>query len=308
MMRTAAHTQGPKVYVIGGVVTTKLIKNHRSENAVTFITNTTEVLSETGIWTTGAELNVPRWGHAAATMGGMIYVVGGCDTTFSWTTCSHPLGSAEVFDPITNTWKLLLNSMSRPRGRLTAAVYNNMLFAIGGEDGDGTGQRVVAPFTKPAGATIEMYTAETDSWTDEWTNETAANLPHPRSALGSAVLNGSLYVIGGINGNYDTNPAGTGGGFKVDIYNFSNASWSVGPPLLHPRWLPGVVATDGRIFVMGGGVPNSAGPLTSTEIYDPATCVPGNMGAQCWVEDAPMPVPRLYGDVVTVAASQQYHE
>eukprot|EP01047_Picozoa_sp_COSAG01_P022839 COSAG01_NODE_1371_length_10547_cov_22.320827_3_plen_179_part_00 len=90
---------GPKVYIIGGVVTTRLVPGHRAQNAVAFITNTTEVLNQAGIFTTGPELNVARWGHAAAAMGGMIYVVGGCSTSFSWNTCQHPLDSAEVFDP-----------------------------------------------------------------------------------------------------------------------------------------------------------------------------------------------------------------
>eukprot|EP01047_Picozoa_sp_COSAG01_P022840 COSAG01_NODE_1371_length_10547_cov_22.320827_4_plen_199_part_00 len=198
--------------------------------------------------------------------------------------------------------------MSRARGRLTAAVYNDMLFAIGGEDGDSTGQRVVPPFKKSAGATIEVYTAQTDAWTDAWTNGSASNLPHPRAALGSAVLNGSLYVIGGNNGVYDKNPAGNDAGYKVDIFNFSNASWSSGPPLVQPRWQPGVVAADGRVFVMGGASPGSYTPLASTEIYDPSTCIPGNLGAQCWIEGTPMPVPRLYGDIVAVAAGQQYIE
>lgn len=181
---------------------------------------------------------------------------------------------------------------------------------IGGDDGDGTGQRVVAPYKTPAGETIEVYTAATDAWTGNWTmgsNGTAKTLPSPRSALGSIVLDGILYVIGGRDGGGAVN--------RVDAFNFSNSSWSVGPALRNARWKPAVAAIDGRIFVMGGATshsnppqPPSSTPLASIEIYDPAThdvCV--DMSAQCWLEGAAMPVPRVYGEVVAVAIGGQHH-
>jgi hypothetical protein len=113
---------GPQIYVIGGVIT-------NTPNPAPAISRTTEVWHN-GVWSAGALLNVARWGHAAAAMAGRIYVVGGCATSINYNQCDHPLGSVELFDPITNTWKLLVNGLAHPRGRLAAAVYNNMLFAV----------------------------------------------------------------------------------------------------------------------------------------------------------------------------------
>lgn len=134
-------------------------------------------------------------------------------------------------------------------------------------------------------------------------NGTAANLPSPRAALSATVLHGILYVIGGVNGG--------GAVDRVDIFNFSNSSWSVGPTLQHPRLEPAVAAIDGRIFVVGGATTNGASPpsvtpLGSTEMYDPATCT--NTSAQCWLADAQIPVPRVYGKIVAVATTELHRE
>jgi len=97
---------GPRVYITGGKLTTVTGTDW-------IVTNTTEILvthltgTDAGGWTAGPSLNVARWGHAAAAMGGKIFVVGGCPNSgTNMDVCEQPLGSVEVLDPILGIWEL----------------------------------------------------------------------------------------------------------------------------------------------------------------------------------------------------------
>ena len=81
-------------------------------------------------------------------------IAGGC-TDVNMAVCSTPLGSVEVLDPITEKWELIA-SLAHPRGRLGLATVGTMLFAMGGDDGDGNCARM--------GKMVEVYNAELDAW------------------------------------------------------------------------------------------------------------------------------------------------
>lgn len=86
-----------------------------------------------------------------------------------------------------------------------------------------------------------------------------------RKEMGLAVLNGSLYVIGGTStANDEYNPLNT-----VKRYNSVNNTWSSVIRMNESRDNPGVGVLNGKIYVIGGGC--AMGIRKSAEVFDPMT-------------------------------------
>ena len=116
--------------------------------------------------------------------------------------------------------------------------------------------------------------------TINWVDKTP--LPQPLAGSGCAVINDTIYVIGGrdTQGNrYNTNY----------IYDPPSDSWSQRAPMPTPRAHVGAGVVNGKIYVIGGWT----GPTASNvvEEYDPV--------ANVWQTKSPMPTPRYtYGMAV----------
>ena len=136
------------------------------------------------------------------------------------------------------------------------------------------------------------YMSKTLTW------ENGADLPVTVDGIESAITNGKLYVYKGPN-MYEYNPStnswatkasypgislsrgGAGAinnlvhvvsGFEspVNIYDPSTDSWSTGSSIGTIRQYPGVIASGGVLYVMGG-TNSSSEILSSIEIYDPGS-------------------------------------
>jgi N-acetylneuraminic acid mutarotase len=133
-----------------------------------------------------------------------------------------------------------------------------------------------------------------DHWALDLSNQAAgwvalAPVPNPRSHMGSAVLGGRIYAIGGQHGHdaaLITQP-------DVDAYDPATNTWTrlanLPKPLGH---ISGATfAMDGRIVVMGGETANNA-VVADVYAYTPDT--------NHWTALAPLPSPRRSGvaDVV----------
>jgi N-acetylneuraminic acid mutarotase len=103
-----------------------------------------------GTWTTKTPVPTARNAPAAASINGIVYVVGG-GADLSCT----PSSIVEAYDPATNTWTTKA-PMPTPRYSLAVVAVNQTLYAIGGGGycSDG-GNR----------ATVEAYNPATDIWT-----------------------------------------------------------------------------------------------------------------------------------------------
>jgi N-acetylneuraminic acid mutarotase len=120
-----------------------------------------------------------------------------------------------------------------------------------------------------APAFFSNVAAAEDSWVS------MAQMPTARAQIGAAVVDGKIYVIGGVSG-------------ANEVYDPAAGTWETKTPMPHPRTSFGIAVCDGKIYVIGGyantttgGVPDMSGLV---EAYDPA--------ADSWETRASMLTPR----------------
>ena len=101
-------------------------------------------------------------------------------------------------------------------------------------------------------------------------------MPTARSELGVAVVNGKIYVIGGLSGGLPVN--------VNEEYNPSTNDWSTMAPMPTARSACAVAVYENKIYVIGGEVGN--GYVGNNEVYDP--------GTNTWETKVSMPIPRAY--------------
>jgi hypothetical protein len=148
------------------------------------------------------------------------------------------------YDPATNAWTAKTPLPTR-RVRFGIAVYQNKIYAIGGERN-----------YENLGAN-EVYDPMTDTW------ETKASMPTKRAYLDANVVNGKIYLIGGAHytpimsrwmQEYDVN----------EVYDPETDSWTTETPLPTPRGSYVSATIDNRIYIIAGG----GGPSRLNQIYD----------------------------------------
>lgn len=153
---------GGKIYVMGGVgpqATVPLVYD-----------------PATNIWSQLAPMSAAREHLTAAAVGGRIYVIGGRQNVV------QNVNTAEVYDPMTNTWAPALTVLPTARGGLASAVLNGRVHVVGGEN------------LASGGGTYPQHEAY-----DIGANWWIPSLPMvtPRHGLLAQAVGGKLYVIGG---------------------------------------------------------------------------------------------------------------
>ena len=109
----------------------------------------------------------------------------------------------------------------------------------------------------------------------EWVSK--APLASPRQEMPIAVLDGKIYVPGGIRGSQTV-------AFEVEVYDPASNTWSTTNSLPQPRHhFAMAAATNGKLYVIGG-YPNSCTGVNSVFEYDPAT--------DAWATRTSMPTAR----------------
>lgn len=221
--------------------------------------------THSGTWQLGSDFSSLRYGTVAATVGDIVYVIGGTPNV-------TVVDTVEAYDPVGRNWSSRA-PMPTPRSFAAAAVVDGMVYVFGGlTDSSGT-----------ASTAVEAYDPATDSW------EPRSSMPEGLWGPAAATIDGRIYVIGGATGN----PLGTVHSYYTNtwIYDPDGDSWSNGAAMLTPRAAVGAVVIDDILYAVGGKVisTTSAGDesLTVTgalHMYDPA--------ADSWREGTAMSVPR----------------
>jgi hypothetical protein len=121
-------------------------------------------------------------------------------------------------------------------------------------------------------STLEVYDPATDTWTRK------ADMPTRRAALSASVVDGKIYVIGGVRVlDYLV------GIPTVEEYDPATDTWTSKADMSTPRWGLCTSVVDGQIYTIGGGTYSSPGQ-DMVEAYDPAT--------DTWTKKANMPTAR----------------
>jgi N-acetylneuraminic acid mutarotase len=208
-------------------------------------------------WSTLDHAPVARFCPAVTTgPDGRIYVFGGDYSSIS--SPYIPVAHAEVFDPSINpatgpAWTAIAPMPTARAGAsavvATAGDGNPRIFVIGGMN--------------MAGAlhTVEAYDPRSGAWS------TLAAMPTARAYLSVTTgRDGLIYAIGGYDG-------GGAGLSTVEVYDPRQNAWLPSNQLAAmptSRFsVASAVASDGRIYVIGGGRYSSY--LRDVEAYDPAT-------------------------------------
>ena len=138
--------------------------------------------------------------------------------------------------------------MPTPRTSQACGVINNKIYIAGG-----TAFSTWKPSDK-----LEIYDPATDTWSTE------SSMPIARYHPSSAVLNDTLFIIGGLNLQppYE--------GYKtVQKYDPTTNSWSIGTELLSKRVGLTTKTVNGKIYAIGGE--SAYIPNYSVEEYDPTS-------------------------------------
>ncbi|MFE2143604.1 Kelch repeat-containing protein [Streptomyces sp. NPDC059456] len=194
-----------------------------------------------GTWRATTEMAGPRNGHSATVLGdGRVLVAGGQRPRSRQDMLT--LASAEVFDPVHETW-LATGAMTVPRwGHLAVPLPGGRVLAVGG----------LVSTTRHGGAPAvglcEVYDPETGTWA-------------PTGSLGAArgvhqavpLPDGRVLAIGGEPGT-----AADDARFcpyslaSTEIYDVATGAWRPGPPLPWGRAFHRAVPAGDGVLVFGG--------------------------------------------------------
>jgi N-acetylneuraminic acid mutarotase len=175
--------------------------------------------------------------------------------------------TVEVYDPATDTWTARAD-MPTPRSHMTVSAVGGKIYAIGGG---------IPPRTTGTGQfhpLLEVYDTATNRW-----SRAAADLPTPRSVLSSCVVDGRIYVMGGIFSRGSSLPEIVRNLqilSVVEVYDPVSGRWTRGRDLGAPRGWFSTSTMNGKIYVVGGRSPGPNGEtmenvtFPGVEVYTPA--------------------------------------
>jgi len=271
------------IYVIGGIFGTP--EDYQTGEDVAVLSTVEAYDPATDTWTTKADMPTARgYHHAACVVDGRIYVFGGATKYGDLSGDYSCVPTVEVYDPATDTWT---QASDMPWARLghTASVVDGKVYIIGGldyevvkllEEGKIELDKMLELFS-----TVDVYNPATDTWT------TAPDLPNGRRSPTAAVVEGKIYIIGGLWGPEGTKLT------TVEEYapvvqpvtavDMEAGTWTQKADMPTGRAIAGSAVVDGKIYVVGGAhIP--WGFTAVVEEYNPET--------DTWTRRADMPTAR----------------
>ncbi|XP_062438425.1 kelch-like protein 6 isoform X2 [Rhea pennata] len=159
-------------------------------------------------------LNIGRWRHKMAVLGGKVYVIGGFDGL-------QRINSMEAYDPFHNCWSeaapLMVNVSS-----FAAASYKKKLYVIGG-----------GPNGKLATDKTQCYDPATNTWSLK------AAMPVEAKCINAASFRDHIYVVGGA---------------MKALYSYSphEDTWCLVTQFTHERASCGISPCNNKLFITGG--------------------------------------------------------
>jgi N-acetylneuraminic acid mutarotase len=231
-----------------------------------FLLLVTQICFAQGSWRKFGDMPEIRYAHTADEINGKVYIAGGVNTEQG----AYPT-TILVWDKADSNWSTIPLPGNSLRGQHTSCVVDHWLTAF---DLYLIGGGILVGGTVNSTAQIDKYNITSGQW------GSINPMPTDRLALACALLDGKIYVAGGlhcINGVPDYN------GLKTfEVYDLVTETWSTLPDMPTNRWGLSVVAFESKIYVFGGrGLVNRP---ASVDVYDPQD--------SSWTSITNIPTPR----------------
>ncbi|KAG9348853.1 hypothetical protein JZ751_029170 [Albula glossodonta] len=263
--RTRIRSDSTHLLVLGGVTRQQLAVSHELRLYD----------DKAGAWRALWPMEVPRYQHCAAVLGGFLFVVGGQDEYD--TKGRRAVDSVYRYDPRNDHW-LQLASLNEKRTNFHLSALRGQIYAVGGRNSNGEI------------GTVECY----DFHKNEWTFMS----PMAEPLYGHAgTVHGDLMYISEterMEGSEELLRGITRDSFKKELFCYDPVTdtWSQRADMATPRGLHCMCTVRDRLYVMAGnallgGGNHSEGngeyvDILSVEFYSPAS---GQ-----WTAAAPMPL------------------
>ncbi|XP_002730985.1 kelch-like protein 24 [Saccoglossus kowalevskii] len=169
------------------------------------------------------------------------------------------LRSVESYDPQKDQWKTLACLPFAVSKHGLVVSGNNFMYMSGGEFPDGS-----------ASKDVWRYDPSFDHWLE------MAPMNVPRSELGLAIVDGSIFAVGGWEGSARLE--------SVEKYDTWTNIWMFVSPMKIAVTSPAVVAHEGLLYVTGGAVLEDGDGIDLVQCYNPKT--------DRWKELSAMLIPR----------------
>jgi hypothetical protein len=204
-------------------------------------TNTAEIYDPaTGTWRFTGSLRFARWRHTATLLAnGQVLVVGGFNDSRS--TSLTVTDTAELYDPVTETWSTTGNLSGARSGHTTTILPSGKVLITGG-------------FAEPFEIlnTAEVYDPVTGLWT------ATDNLNTPRWLHTATLLpGGKVLVAAGSNGDFPFLST-------AEMYDPATGLWNTTGNLNSRDFATATLLPNGKLLV-------AEGQNSESELYDPAT-------------------------------------
>jgi N-acetylneuraminic acid mutarotase len=172
---------------------------------------------------------------------GKVLIAGGNDSN------NNPIGSAEQYDPTTNSWSAATSLATARYGHTATLLADGKVLVTGG---NGVNNRPLA--------SAELYDPASNTWSSAAPMSTAREY-HVAVLLAS----GEVLVMGGNDDK--SNPLAS-----AELYDPVSNTWSTAAAMGDPRrFETATVLGNGKVLVAGGY--DAAGVVTSAELYDPVS-------------------------------------
>ena len=226
----------------------------------------TQIVFGQGSWTKIGDMPEIRYAHTADEINGKVYIAGGVNTEQG----VYPT-TMLVYDKAVSSWSTIPLPGNSLRGQHTSCVVDHIvtafnLYLIGGG--------ILVGGTVNSTAHVDIYNITSGQWFS------INPMPTDRLALACALLDGKIYVAGGL---HCVNNVPDYNGLKTfEVYDLASETWSTLPDMPTNRWGLSMEAFDGKIYVFGGrGLVNRP---ASVDVYDPQD--------SSWTSVTNIPTPR----------------
>lgn len=191
-----------------------------------------------GMWNTHQSMTTARNSFASASVGGLLYAIGGRGACPPCT----GLSSVEAYNEATNTW-IARASLPATRHSMSAVAFNGNIYVVGGVMGTNTETNQ-----------IDVYDPATDSW-----SISPSPVPTIRQGAGVAASSTGIFVIGGFGGGLDR--------VENEFWHQATNAWFTRASLPFARYQVVAAEAAGAIYVTGSAPTNQ--PSNRLHIYFP---------------------------------------